>query len=397
MYDEEEEINRLIDEAADEYISLEELLEQKGMTFDTALSEIEKYRKQFFDTLNLYGIDCENISRICFETTQLLKKDQSDSVLFLYTSLLSENGLLFGNIEDSEQKIRLWVEQCEYVEYIIGRIKSERILSQRFKELTAHKQKKSDAMFDRKEQALLYDISTEHPFLAKNIGNIYLENLGELIRKGNGDTLYSKIKPFIYSAILSSKHQMMLTRANYSTNISAVFRRTEYKIHKDNGKNFDKYKEYIELYAHLRCCYADESDIEMSDYCFANLNNLSEWFYENCDPLDEIPMTLRQTVDIFARCIEICDYEYNDIDESPVLDIAYDNILYGGGEYADFINAMLLNKEDISEYAQRLYNEAEAWRFCDNKDGAIEYAKVCLLICMEDINRNVLVNASEYL
>lgn len=301
MYSEDEEINRLIDEAADEYLSLDELLNQIGITLDEALSEAKKYRSRFFDTLTKFSIGCDNIDRICFDVAQLLKKDQGDSALFLYASLFSENGLLFGNITDNEQKIHLWLEQREHSEYLIGRIKSERILHKRFNELVSHIPQRAAAEYDRAEQALLYDISTEHLFLAKNIGSIYFENLGELIRKVRGDALYSSIKPYIYSAVISNKHKMMLTREHYSPNIPAVFKQIEYKIHKDNGKNFKTYKAYLELYEHLCSCYEDESDIALSDYCFANLNNLSEWFYENCEPTEDIPMTLRQTLNTFAQ------------------------------------------------------------------------------------------------
>lgn len=396
MYDENKEIELLIDEAADEYVSLDELLDQLGMTYADALSEAEKYRSRFFDTLTVLGVKHGNISRICFDVAQLLKKDQSDNVLFVYTALLSENGLLFGKITDDEQKIRLWDEQHKYSEYLIGRIKSERILRERFKEIINHVPKYGSSVVDSEEQSLLYNISAEHPFLAKYMGGIYLDNLGELIRKVNSDELYPKIKPYIYFAVLSTKRKMMLTHRHHSPNLSTVFKRNEYSIAKNNGKNVYTYKAYLELYCHLRECYADESDIALSDYCFANLNNLSEWFYENCEQTTEIPMTLRRTADMFSRVIELCDYTCDYMDENPALDTAYDNVLYGGGEYTDFINAMRRD-EDISEYALRLYDEAKARRFCNDKDTAVEYAKVCLLMYMENVNRDVLINASEYL
>lgn len=48
MYNEEEdEINRLIDEAADEYQPLEEMLEQHGLTFNEALNAAEGFQNHF--------------------------------------------------------------------------------------------------------------------------------------------------------------------------------------------------------------------------------------------------------------------------------------------------------------------------------------------------------------
>ena len=50
MLSEEEEINRLIDEAADEYVPFEEILKQNNITFEEALSAAEGEKEHFFDT-----------------------------------------------------------------------------------------------------------------------------------------------------------------------------------------------------------------------------------------------------------------------------------------------------------------------------------------------------------
>ena len=73
MYnEEEEEINRLIDEAADEYQPLDAILEHNGLTFKEALSAAEELQNRFFYTLNDCGIKSRKIEQVCFDVVSLL-------------------------------------------------------------------------------------------------------------------------------------------------------------------------------------------------------------------------------------------------------------------------------------------------------------------------------------
>lgn len=330
MYNEEEdEINRLIDEAADKYQPLEEILKQHGLTFKEALMNAKNLQNRFFDTLNVYGINRREMEQVCFDVVSLLKQERSEDVLFLYTSLLSERGLLFGDIMDDEQKIRVWLAQRECVDYINERIRAERILRKRFDALLKHKPDNSATEYNKDEQRLLYEIALEHCYVSIDHEAIYYENLGELIRKVNSDDMYSKVKPYIYSAIITRKRKYMMKREHYSPNIQSVFTNIEYEISENNGKNFNAYQKHIELYCHIRDCYAEESDIALSDYCFAEFSNLSEWFYENCEAVGEIPMTLRQVIAWLAEIVDVWYTPGNDVDGAAVADILT--------EAADFI------------------------------------------------------------
>ena len=56
-----------------------------------------------------------------------------------------------------------------------------------------------------------------------------------------------------------------------------------YKIDKDNGKNFNNYLEYLQLYVGLCEYYSKYHNIarELSNYCFLKYSNLSNWYYSN--------------------------------------------------------------------------------------------------------------------
>lgn len=241
LLSEEEEINRLIDEAADEYVLFDEILRQNDLTFEEALSAAVGEKERFFDTLKKYGIFSHDISSICFYVTELLKKEQNDDILFLYIALLSEHMLLFDDITDNEQKITLWLDHHKHFEYI-----KERILK---------------------------------------------------------------------------KHKNMTEHKNYSPNISSVFKRWDYSISHDNRKNFNKYMAYIKLYCHMKETFVNESDIALSDYCFANLSNLSEWFYKNYEPSDDIPVTFRYVIRSYADYLNFWHMELNENNSESVTGI----------------------------------------------------------------------------
>lgn len=321
LLSEEEEINRLIDEAADEYVPFEEILKQNNITFEEALSSVKGEKERFFNTLKKYDIYSHDISSVCYNVSELLKTEQNDDILFLYIALLSEHMLLFDDIKDDEQKVTLWLDHRKHFEYIKDRIQAERILKKRFDELIKHKPDFSSTVYSTEEQSLLNEISYEQGVISTKINDIYIENLGELIRKTNSDTLYSRIKPYIYSTIILKKRKNMLEHKNYSPNISTVFKRYDYSISHDNRKNYKKYMAYIELYCHMKDVFTDESDIALSDYCFANLSNISEWFYENYEPSDEIPMALKYIIRAYADYLNFWHIELNENNNTSVTGI----------------------------------------------------------------------------
>ena len=139
------------------------------------------------------------------------------------------------------------------------------------------------------------------------------ENIGELIRQVNANNRLKQIKPYIYTAVLSRKTKKMTDQKGFIPNIKSIFKPMIYKIERDNGKNFDRYQTYLELYDHLKRVYDGEYDKNLTDYCFTHFSNLSEWFYDNCKPDDNIPMPFKYIIN------EIISFEYSETDREILL------------------------------------------------------------------------------
>ncbi|MGB4093520.1 MAG: hypothetical protein WBK46_16495 [Ruminococcus flavefaciens] len=382
-----------LDKEADESDPIDDILKSKDITQEYALACAEKFRSKFYESLKSCSIQSDNINGIIMGVCELIKRDKSEEAMFLYTAIAAEKGLLFGNCTDAEQLVSLWLEHDEKVRILTKMIALAPAYKKRLDHLKSVSGNKLSAEIELEEQALLYRMALQHKFLNSDSDkNILLENTGELIRCVNANEHYRCIKPYIYSAVLSRKHKMMTNRRNYSPNLSEIFKYMGYKIDADNGKNYDTYQSYLELYEQLRRHYSDECDIGLSDYCFAKLSNLSEWYYENCEPNEEIPMTLEYAVSYYAERIDLGDVNVEG--ENPVLEIAYENVLSNAENWLDFVDAMQ-NGDNIARFCERLYTEANAAKICPDKRIAMQYAKFYLILFMEEYNRRLILEAAK--
>lgn len=409
-YDEEE---LAIDELLDDYIdsgrykTTEDILSEKCLTEKQALDKADGFRKRFFDLLEIKGIKSRNISKICFEVSELSKTEKSDDVLFLCLSLLTENGLLFGDITDNEDKIRLWYEQSDTVQKLTELIKREPVYRKKLDELKRYKPKESNANINQKEQNLLYQTVTEHKIFSKyKNDDVFFENTGELVRMVNSDEIYRKIKPYIYFAVLTRKHKLMTGHQGFIPNISNVFEYKKYKIDKDNNKNFNTYEAYLILYEEIFSLFENDStDIEFTDYCMANLSNLCEWYYENCEHNEDIPISSAEATRYFSKAISLipenfwfsreCECMNDFVDKNSSVSRAYEEIMYDDEFLQSFVSAVQSDENNIDVYAEKMYDLAKnKLRVISRyKQQSVLFARLCLVEYLQDYNRSLLINA----
>ena len=109
----------------------------------------------------------------------------------------------------------LWLRQKEHVDLLTQWIAVEPVFSRKLSEIRRHRPYSRSCEIDRHEQAILYGTAIQNTFLYQplhkenNKRNIFLQNLGELVRLVNGNEMYRSIKPYIYFAVLSRRHTLM--------------------------------------------------------------------------------------------------------------------------------------------------------------------------------------------
>lgn len=324
------EIDKYIDEQTDQYAELDELLKQNHITSNEAQQRVKQFKEKFYSLLSKYSICGENLVKTCYDLMERISQQPDNADLqYLYLCIMTDFGLLNEiNAHDrtEEQEIRNYLEQNKLVQELESFLKLQSDNSRKLNELREYLTKPIQVKHIEctEESDLLYQMTIQHTFLYESVENeIYKDNLNALLMYINSYEKLRSVKPYVIFAVLARKTGMMQNREHFIPNLKAVFQYQDYNIYRDNGKNFNQYHSELELYDQLRRSYFDDNDIdiELCDFCFANLSPLSEWYYLNCEQNEDIPMTLvRKILTVMPESFPvILSYEdYGELDESEI-------------------------------------------------------------------------------
>lgn len=302
MYDIDYEIYKYINELADQYVELDELLKQNHLTFDEAQQCVKLFKEKFCNLLAKYSIGSQNLVATCYDLIERMEQQPDNPDLqYLYFCVMTDVGLLNKVLGErtEEQEIRNYLRQRELIQELTEFLESQTESIRKYQELLEYLKKpiKIKNAECEEESDFLYHLTIQHTFFHDCIKNeVYKDNLKSLLIHINSDEKLKPIKPYIIFAVLARKTGMMQKRKHFMPNLKTIFQYQEYNILKDNGKNFNQYQSELELYDHLRRAYIDDVDIDFCDFCFANLSPLSEWYYMNCEPNEEIPMVIDRKI-----------------------------------------------------------------------------------------------------
>lgn len=328
MYDIDYEIYQYINELADKYVEFDELLKQNHLTFIEAKQQAKQFKKKFYTLLEKYNIRSQNLVVICCDLMDCIYQQADNPDLqYLYLCVMTNFGLLIRTDPDptEEQIIRNHLNQQELLRELTDFCKSQNENFRKYQELLKHLKKpiKVKNIEYEEESDWLYHITIQHTFLYESTDSkVYKDNLNALLTYINSDETLRLVKPYIIFAVLARKTGMMQNRPHFMPNLKAILQYQDYNIYKDNGKNFNRYQSELELYDHLQRSYIDDDDVDMGlcDFCFMNLSPLSEWYYMNCEPNEDIPMCLSRKIQTvmpksFPDILSYVDYEKMNEDE----------------------------------------------------------------------------------
>ena len=302
MYDIDYEIYKYINELADQYVEFDELLKQNHLTFDEVKQKIKQFKEQFYSLISKYSIGSQNLVETCYDLIERMEQyPDNPDLQYLYFCVITDVGLLNKVLGErtEEQEIRNYLRQRELIQELTEFLESQSKSIKKYQKLLEYLKKPIEIKNAEceEESDFLYHLTIQHAFLHDGIKNeVYKDNLKSLLIHINSDEKLKPIKPYIIFAVLARKTGMMQKRAHFMPNLKAIFQYQEYNILKDNGKNFNQYQSELELYDHLRRAYLEDADIDFCDYCFANLSPLSEWYYMNCEPNEDIPMVIDRKI-----------------------------------------------------------------------------------------------------
>lgn len=371
-----------ISQMADRYIPMKTLLQTHSLTFQEALDEAELWKKDFWELLERHHIQTRNLLSMCIDVMERVEESPENAdTQRLYCMLLTECGLLFGTGKRSKEvTVRNYFRQKTATERLMRAISEQKLMRERLEQLRqCMKQSHSAVVSVPEEETTIYRLSLQYQELSEGEDSpVYADNVVALVQQINSHPEGRNIKPFLLFAALHRKGGYLLKREHFQVNLENLLESAFYHIEKDNGKNFKDYRFGVELYEHFKRFYAEDLSVDLafSDYCFANLTNLSEWYYGYCEPKEEIPMTLLRTVatlksPLFPMLLTDAVYQNFDMDafreEFPSLVRKFWKALEKDHDLVQAFVTALYYGDDCSEIVEQLCEKVGAYNICDRE------------------------------
>lgn len=366
-YDVDYEIFKYINKQADHYVPLNKILEEHNCTFDEAKQKTERFKADFAGILKKYQIGSENAVMMYCDLMNLAEEmPENRDLQYIYICMMTDSGLLNETNtyeRTEEQNIRNYFRQNEKIRKLSEFLEIQLKYREKVSYIKENLRKFDDLHGDFNEESeILYQLTLQHDFIVES--TVYRDNLNALLNYINHDDNMKLLKPYLIFAVLTRKHGMMQNRAGFTPNLKTVFQYQEYNIRSNNGKNFNSYKSYLELYDHLQRFYADDAEVDMGlcGFCFANTSPLSEWYYMHCQTDFEMPISFGQKVkDLKAisfpklYCDLDCDLDmYEFENEHPKVYRSCDKFVLNNPEIVyDFIYAVY-NDNSLKEYIEQM-------------------------------------------
>ena len=194
MYDIDYEIYKYINELADQYVELDDLLKKNHLTIEEAKQKVKQFKEKFYSLLERYAIGSQNLVVTCYDLIERIKQQPDNSDLqYLYLCVMTDFGLLNeinANDRTEEQEIRNYIRQNELIQELTEFLKSQSESVNKYYELLEYLKKPikiKDAEY-AEESDFLYHLTIQHTFLHGSIKNeVYQDNLKSLLIHINRD------------------------------------------------------------------------------------------------------------------------------------------------------------------------------------------------------------------
>lgn len=248
-----------------ENLCLEELEEKRMCWQKSLVSLAEEFQ---FNSTNHYSI-CKNISEIdCYS------KGLGE---FLRLYLPEQGNLLKNSSSDVTEDFIFSLEQFEETEKNLSIIES---LAESWEFISPQLLMKNTVTLPKTNVNFKEILNICRSFLGKplNIG-VFQYNVQTFLSDLNFYEPLRKIAPlYLYQLIVNHLSRLQKNK-DVTVNLESLFRYKQYEINVDNGKNFQKNRDYIHLFSRLCSLFEKDNsvNIPLSQWGFMKLSNLLEF------------------------------------------------------------------------------------------------------------------------
>lgn len=315
-YDEYE-LLKYIDHLIDTTQSLESQLKEAKLTLGKAKSKTQLFLDHFKELCATYSLPLDNKATFCQIIGQRMDTIQHEDMLWLYTALILDKGLLFDtNCIDRtiKQDVGCYLAMQKEMTFLTEELQRKRDCNRTFREIKQQFKMQNHSMGYSANEADVHFILTTFkeyfPNDSTNDTQILFDNITLLCDTLAKDKELMTLAPLFIYQVISKHKSRFCSSENFHFNLAKLWENKSYQIETDNKKNFKNLTALFYFFLDL-CDHFGKNpavDIGFSCYIFSELSNICEWYYTNFEHNEHINLPVP-----LAAIIEQCQITfYND-------------------------------------------------------------------------------------
>lgn len=291
-----------------------EILQEKGLRREDVLGEAKAYRADLRARLSARGLPVDDRFTLCRLLSEQAKAEPSAELLRIYAEILCDRGLLLDKappikseedrLDYEDQMILQYLRRQEELDQVLHILTQRGELAGKLAEVT--KQNRSPRPVDcdtSKKDEIAHCFLALYEIPKRGRGEILLDNLANYIQIAAASPALKSIEPLFLFRLLTLRKSYMCSQVNLNAGIAALWKRDDYKVDQDNGKNFKKYRKELQLFSDICELYQKDPAVDLP-LCWYGLDRLTVLceFYRNevediWDYTDSPPSPIPPTID----------------------------------------------------------------------------------------------------
>ena len=285
------EFDELDEVMAENTPDLEERLEEYEITREEAIELASQCFRDYRELAENCGLTTLHKPFVWVELLDLCRQELTPERFRLLIWLCSGGEL--SQPDSTDEAVAVWLNSTEYSCELTDFLAERREKNAQFREIVEQagtaKQNGFSGSGDRHLQ--VFNALCEAGFADScQDRNILLNNLSCIDGMIAELPFLKPVEPLVYYQVCVHNSRKLLEKPDFLPTLKNLFRRQEYNIYEDNGKNYEQYLDYCELYVVLKDCFPD-ADEPLCDAGFAQLSNLPEYCFEHAESGGRIPLT----------------------------------------------------------------------------------------------------------
>lgn len=271
-----------------------QILQERGQCAEEVLLEAQRCRADFLARMSKQDLPLDNRFVLCTALFSKAKKEPTSELLQIYCEVLSDPSFLLNpehastDFEDKsyyeEQVILQYLSFCRERDQLLETLALRKRLSAKFSDATKEIRNPHPANCDTNLSYEIVKCFTERFELPnKGSGDILLGNLANYMQIAASTPDLKSIEPLLLFRLLTKHQSRMCTVPDLNVSLSALWKRDDQQIDRNNGRNFKQYGRNLRLFKNLCQLYQNDEavDFPLCWYGLDQVTVLGEFYREH--------------------------------------------------------------------------------------------------------------------